>query len=347
MSDMRDKLLPIFILEAEENLGLIEASITGLEQKRRNAEELTAGFRAAHTIKGTAGLMKLATTSAVAKQLEDTLEQFAEQSAPPAAELIAAARLAFTQLKGLVTLVAGGVDEPAGVLNKVTEAFMAAENGVFPQAVQKEPATVVEIAVLEPPQEVQAPDPAPPVVQEAPVPVEPQPNPATAAPQPLSPAAALAAFAAKPLDANAAEPGSMEQAFLKEMTRLLQGSEDASVARPEIVCCTFKLGDKAYYLPIRNMVEIADIDALTFLPMAPGYVRGLVSLRGDVVPVIDLGHLYDKPSEFDREWHLIVAESRGEHLAFLAEGIPNLATEYQGELLDIDQFIRDYGVKTA
>lgn len=331
MSDMRNKLLPIFILEAEENLGLLDTSITGLEQKRRDSEELTAGFRAAHTIKGTAGLMKLATTSAVAKQLEETLESIAEQNAQPAPELIAATRLAFTQLKGLVTLIAGGAEEPTGILTQVTEAFMAAENGCFPESVPEKAGEPVVAAAAVPDQP--APQPA-----SAPAP-EPSPTPAEVASSSLS--------SPQPLTVADPEQGIIDHPFLQEMTRLLQGTGEGLESRPEIVCCTFRLGDKNYYLPIRNMVEIADLDTLTFLPMAPGYVRGLISLRGDVVPVIDLGHMYGKPSNFDRDWRLIVAESHGETLAFLAEGIPNLTTDFQGEHLDLDQFISDYGVKTA
>lgn len=332
MSDMRNKLLPIFILEAEENLCLLEASITGLEKKQLKTEELTAGFRAAHTIKGTAGLMKLATTSAVAKQLEDTLEQIAEQKAAPAPEMIAAIRLAFTQLKGLVTLISGGGKEPTGILGQVTEAFMAAENGDFPESVQEPQAesepesAAINLPEIEPVAETVAAR----VIEPA---TEATPSPAVVAPQPLS--------------QPDAQPAAIDHPYLEKMTGLLRGGGESLAFRSENVCCTFRLGDKAYYLPISNMVEIADLDSLTFLPMAPGYVRGLISLRGDVVPVIDLGHMYGKPSEFGRNWHLIVAESHGEHLAFLAEGIPNLETEYRGEHLDLDQFIRDYGVKTA
>lgn len=332
MSDMRNKLLPIFILEAEENLGLLEASIAGLEKKQLDSEELTTGFRAAHTIKGTAGLMKLATTSAVAKQLEDTLEEIAEQKAAPTPEMVAATRLAFTQLKGLVTLIAGGGEEPTGVLSQVTEAFMAAENGDFPESVP-EPQTEPEpksAAISTPGMEPVAEPVDDPVIEPV---MGAAPSPAVAASQPHS--------------QPDAQPAVIDHPYLEEMTGLLRGGGESLAFRSENVCCTFRLGDRAYYLPIRNMVEIADLDSLTFLPMAPGYVRGLISLRGDVVPVIDLGHMYGKPSEFGRDWHLIVAESHGEHLAFLAEGIPNLETEYRGEHLDIDQFIRDYGVKTA
>lgn len=51
---------------------------------------------------------------------------------------------------------------------------------------------------------------------------------------------------------------------------------------------TFYLQDEMFGLNIRPIKEIIEYGRVTKVPMAPPYVRGVINLRGDVVPVIDL-----------------------------------------------------------
>ncbi len=51
---------------------------------------------------------------------------------------------------------------------------------------------------------------------------------------------------------------------------------------------TFVLGGEVYALGILNIKEIIDYGQLTEVPMMPSFVRGVINLRGSVVPVIDL-----------------------------------------------------------
>jgi purine-binding chemotaxis protein CheW len=51
---------------------------------------------------------------------------------------------------------------------------------------------------------------------------------------------------------------------------------------------TFALGDEVFAMDIRNVREIIQYGALTTVPLMPAFVRGVINLRGAVVPVIDL-----------------------------------------------------------
>ncbi len=51
---------------------------------------------------------------------------------------------------------------------------------------------------------------------------------------------------------------------------------------------TFVLGGEVYALGILNIKEIIAYGDLTEVPMMPAFVRGVINLRGSVVPVIDL-----------------------------------------------------------
>lgn len=51
---------------------------------------------------------------------------------------------------------------------------------------------------------------------------------------------------------------------------------------------TFLLGGEMFAIGILNIKEIIEYGQPTEVPMMPGYVRGVINLRGRVVPVIDL-----------------------------------------------------------
>ena len=51
---------------------------------------------------------------------------------------------------------------------------------------------------------------------------------------------------------------------------------------------TFQLGGEMYAVGILNVKEIIEYGSLTEIPMMPAFIRGVINLRGAVVPVIDL-----------------------------------------------------------
>ena len=51
---------------------------------------------------------------------------------------------------------------------------------------------------------------------------------------------------------------------------------------------TFTLNNETYAVGILNIKEIIAYDRLTEVPMMPAFIRGVINLRGRVVPVVDL-----------------------------------------------------------
>ena len=75
MASIQESALQLFFEEAEEHLAILEEGLLQMERDPAvSAEAIDKLFRSAHTIKGSAGLMKLKTASAVSHRLEDTLE---------------------------------------------------------------------------------------------------------------------------------------------------------------------------------------------------------------------------------------------------------------------------------
>ena len=51
---------------------------------------------------------------------------------------------------------------------------------------------------------------------------------------------------------------------------------------------TFKLEDELFALNIDKVREVLDFTSITKVPQTPDYMRGVINLRGSVVPVVDL-----------------------------------------------------------
>jgi purine-binding chemotaxis protein CheW len=51
---------------------------------------------------------------------------------------------------------------------------------------------------------------------------------------------------------------------------------------------TYKLGEEVFALDIAKVREVLDFTTVTKVPRTPGFMRGVINLRGSVVPVVDL-----------------------------------------------------------
>jgi len=58
---------------------------------------------------------------------------------------------------------------------------------------------------------------------------------------------------------------------------------------------TFTLGEEVFAMDIRTVREIIQVGPMTTVPLMPGFVRGVINLRGAVVPVIDLQSRFGRP----------------------------------------------------
>lgn len=72
---------------------------------------------------------------------------------------------------------------------------------------------------------------------------------------------------------------------------------------------TFTLGAEEYGLPVLRVREIIRMMDITLVPQVPPYVKGVVNLRGKVIPVIDLRLKFGFPfQEYTERTSIIVVE---------------------------------------
>ena len=74
------------------------------------------------------------------------------------------------------------------------------------------------------------------------------------------------------------------------MTKSTEATQENQQGMEELAgkYLTFELGDESYGLQILKVQEIIKMQEITKVPRTPDYVKGVINLRGKVMPVIDL-----------------------------------------------------------
>ncbi|HSR36579.1 MAG TPA: chemotaxis protein CheW [Desulfurivibrionaceae bacterium] len=92
--------------------------------------------------------------------------------------------------------------------------------------------------------------------------------------------------------------------------RLGQGGEGVGDLAGKYL--TFSLGDEDYGLGILKVREIIGVMEITAVPHTPKYIKGVITLRGRVIPVLDLRLKFSmEPQEYNERTCIIVVEVQG------------------------------------
>jgi purine-binding chemotaxis protein CheW len=59
---------------------------------------------------------------------------------------------------------------------------------------------------------------------------------------------------------------------------------------------TFRLGEEAFAIDVKQVREVLDLSPITKVPRAPDFMRGVINLRGAVVPVVDMKLKFGLPA---------------------------------------------------
>ena len=72
----------------------------------------------------------------------------------------------------------------------------------------------------------------------------------------------------------------------------------------------FSLGGETYAIAILRIKEIISYGQLTTVPMMPSFIRGVINLRGSVVPVVDLRARFGaQPTQVQRRTCIVIIEA--------------------------------------
>jgi purine-binding chemotaxis protein CheW len=87
---------------------------------------------------------------------------------------------------------------------------------------------------------------------------------------------------------------------------MMQSEAEVQVARDEFL--SFKLGDEEYAIDILAVQEIRARESVTRIANSPEYVKGVINLRGCIVPIVDLRLKLGMPPAVQGDAVIIILE---------------------------------------
>lgn len=89
--------------------------------------------------------------------------------------------------------------------------------------------------------------------------------------------------------------------------------QEVITQKDEAQFLTFLLGSEMFAIDILGIKEIIEYGSLTSVPMMPDFIRGVINLRGAVVPVVDLSARFGRnATDVTRRTCIVIIEAENE-----------------------------------
>lgn len=97
---------------------------------------------------------------------------------------------------------------------------------------------------------------------------------------------------------------------------------------------TFILGSESYGIEIKHVTEIIGIQPVTAVPELPNYVRGIINLRGKIIPVMDVRLRFKKPfTEYNDRTCVIVVDIRDISIGLIVDSVSEVTVIPDGDIV--------------
>jgi purine-binding chemotaxis protein CheW len=102
--------------------------------------------------------------------------------------------------------------------------------------------------------------------------------------------------------------------------------------QPDSKYLTFLLAGEEYGIEILQVQEIIRMMPITRVPGTPGFVRGVINLRGKVIPIVDLREKFRLAPATEPEQVVIVVRVAGVQLGVIADSVSDVAAIADAEI---------------
>jgi len=102
---------------------------------------------------------------------------------------------------------------------------------------------------------------------------------------------------------------------------------------------TFFLGEEIYGIEIRFVTEIIGMQSVTEIPDLPEYVKGIINLRGKIIPVIDVRLRFKKASrDYNDRTCIVVVDIKGIIVGLIVDTVAEVLTIGEQDIVLPPQF---------
>lgn len=121
---------------------------------------------------------------------------------------------------------------------------------------------------------------------------------------------------------------------MSDVTKTFSGAE-ASEDSLSSKFLTFKIDNECYAIEISFVIEIINMLPITPVPGLPAYVKGIVNLRGRIIPVMDLRIRFNKSEiAYNERTCIVVASIDGMDIGFIVDSVAEVLTIPESDIVN-------------
>jgi purine-binding chemotaxis protein CheW len=99
---------------------------------------------------------------------------------------------------------------------------------------------------------------------------------------------------------------------------------------------TFMIDKEIYGIEINYVTEIVGIQAITEMPEMPDYIKGIINLRGVIIPVMDVRLRFKKESkDYDDRTCVIVVDLNNINVGLVVDSVSEVLTIAGEDILEV------------
>lgn len=96
----------------------------------------------------------------------------------------------------------------------------------------------------------------------------------------------------------------------------------------------FKLGDEDYGLDIKNVTEIIGVQPIITTPDLPEYIKGIINLRGKIIPVMDIRLRFKKEEiAYNDRTCIIVVDINSKLLGLIVDSVSEVVNIMENDIV--------------
>ena len=109
---------------------------------------------------------------------------------------------------------------------------------------------------------------------------------------------------------------------------------------------TFRLGADEYRIDILNVQQILGYEQSTAIADMPSFIKGVITLRDTIVPIVDLRIMFDLgEAKYDNRTAVIVLSMAGRMAGFVVDGISDVITLTSAAISPLPEFSASVGTR--
>jgi purine-binding chemotaxis protein CheW len=137
--------------------------------------------------------------------------------------------------------------------------------------------------------------------------------------------------------------GSRGKAMHEEQDILVENGKEENVHGNKYLL--FRLGNETYGVNILHVTDIIELQKITEVPDMPDYIRGVINLRGQVIPVMDLRMRFKLDyRKYDDRTCIIIVDIKDQQLGFIVDTVSEVLEISEGNIDPSPEF-RDGGIR--